>query len=83
MPVRRHPGRAVDWAHLRARIGRDSGGVERRILDGVAHSEHVVVAHRFDVQQCAAVVQMKFAVPAVVNGVAEVHELGRSADVEL
>ena len=76
-------GAAGGLGALRARIGRHRGGVERRVFDGVAHAEHVVVAHRFHVEQRAAVVQLEFAVPAVVDGVAEVHELRRRADVEL
>ena len=59
------------------------GGVERRVLDVVAHAADVVLAHRLDVQQRAAVVEVELAVPAVVHGVAEVHELRRRADVEL
>ena len=59
------------------------GGVERRVLDVVAHAPDVVLAHRLDVEQRAAVVQVELAVPAVVHGVAEVHELRRGADVEL
>ena len=64
-------------------VGRHRGGVERRVLDGVAHAEDVLLAHRLHVQQGAAVVQLEFAVPAVVDGVAEIHELRRGADVEL
>ena len=41
------------------------------------------VAHRLHIEQRAAVVEVEFAVPAVVDGVAEIHELRRSADVEL
>ena len=70
-------------AHLGAGVGRHRGGVERRVLDGVAHPEHVLLAHRLDVEQGAAVVEVEFAVPAVVDGVAEIHELRRGADVEL
>ena len=44
---------------------------------------HVVRAHRLDIDQRAAVVEVELAVPRVVHGVAEVHELRRSADVEL
>lgn len=51
MPVRGFAGRAVDGPHLGARIGGHRGGVEGRVLDGVAHPEHVVRAHRFDVEQ--------------------------------
>ena len=83
MPVRRNPRRAMDGTHLRSRIGRHRGGVECRIFDGVAHTEDVLVAHRLYVQQRAAVVELELAVPAVVDGVAEVHELRRSADIEL
>ena len=41
------------------------------------------LAHRLHVEQGAAVVEVEFAVPAVVDGVAEIHELRWSADVEL
>ena len=83
MPIRRRPRRPVDGAHLGARVGRHRGGVERRILDGVAHPEDVLLAHRLHVEQGAAVVEVEFAVPAVVDGVPEIHELRRGADVEL
>ena len=53
------------------------------ILDVVAHAADVVLTHRLDVQQRAAVVEVELAVPPVVHGVAEVHELRRGADVEL
>ena len=43
----------------------------------------VVRAHRLDVHQRAAVVELELAVPRVVDGVPEVHELRRRADVEL
>ena len=52
-------------------------------LDVVAHALHVVRAHRLDVHQGSAVVELEFAVVWVVDGVAEVHELRGSADVEL
>ena len=45
--------------------------------------DDVVLAHRLDVHQRAAVVELELAVPRVVHGVAEVHELRRRADVEL
>ena len=83
MPVRREPGRAVDGTHLRARIGCDRGRVEGRVLDGVAHAEDVIGTHRLDIEQRPAVVEMELAMPAIVNGVAEIHELGRCPDVEL
>ena len=83
MPVGRHPRRPVNGSHLRPAVGRHRGGVERRVLDVVAHAADVVLAHRLDVEQRAAVVKVEFAVPAVVHGVAEVHELRRGADVEL
>ena len=73
----------MDGTHLRAGVGRHRGSVKRRIFDGVAHPEDVLVAHRLHVEQRAAVVEVEFAVPAVVDGVAEVHELRRRADVEL
>ena len=49
----------------------------------MAHAEDVVVTHRLHVEQRAAVVEVEFAVPAVVQGVTEIHELRRSTDVEL
>src|SRR5271168_711318 len=83
MPVGRNPGRTVDGTHLRSRVGRYRCGVERRILDGVAHTEDVLVAHRLHVEQRTAMVEVELAVPAVVNGVTKIHELRRSANVEL
>ena len=68
---------------LRPAVGGHRGGVEGRVLDVVAHAADVVLAHRLDVEQRAAVVEVELAVPAVVHGVAEVHELRRRADVEL
>ncbi len=76
-------GRPVDRADLRLAVGGDRGGVEGGVLDVVAHALDVVLAHRLDVDQRAAVVEVELAVPAVVHGVAEVHELRRCADVEL
>lgn len=70
-------------AHLGLGVGGHRGGVERGVLDVVAHALDVVGAHRLDVEQGAAVVEVELAVPAVVDGVAEVHELRRRADVEL
>ena len=78
-----HSRRPVDGTHLRAWVGRDRGGVEGRVLDGVAHSEDVVVAHRLHIEQRAAVVEVELAVPPVVHGIAKVHELRWGADVEL
>jgi hypothetical protein len=83
MPVGRNPGRAVNGTHLRSRICCHCGRVEGRVLDGVAHSEDVLVAHRLHVQQRAAVVEVELAVPAIMDGVTEIHELGRRTDVEL
>ncbi len=81
--VRRRAWRAVNGPHLGARVGRHSRGVERGVLDVVAHAAHVVLTHGFHVEQGAAVVQVELPVPAVVHDVAEVHELRRRADVEL
>ena len=64
-------------------IGGQRGGVEGRVLDVVAHAADVVLAHRLDVEQRAAVIEVELAVPAVVHDVAEIHELRRGADVEL
>ena len=75
--------RPVDRPDLRLRVGRDGGRVERRVLDVVAHRDDVLLPHRLDVHQRAAVVEVELAVPAVVHGVAEVHELRRRPDVEL
>ena len=83
MPVGRRPRRPVDRAYLGLAVGGQRGGVERRVLDVVAHAVDVVLAHRLDVEQRPAVVEVELAVPAVVHGVAEVHELRRRADVEL
>ena len=64
-------------------VGGQRGGVERGVLDVVAHAADVVLAHRLDVHQRTAVVEVELAVPPVVHGVAEVHELRRGTDVEL
>ncbi len=83
VPIGRYPRRPVDRPDLRPAVGGHRGRVERGILDVVAHAADVVLAHRLDVEQRAAVVEVELAVPAVVDGVAEVHELRRCADVEL
>ena len=83
VPVGRGPRRPVDRPDLRLAVGGHRGGVEGGVLDVVAHAADVVLAHRLDVEQRAAVVEVELAVPAVVHGVAEVHELRRRADVEL
>ena len=56
-----HARRAVDGADLGAWIGDDRGGVERRVLDLVAHPDHLLLAHRLDVHQRAAVRQPELA----------------------
>ena len=81
--VGRRARRTVHGPHLRVRVGGHGGGVEGGVLDVVAHAAHVVLAHRLDVEQRAAVVEVELAVGLVVHGVAEVHELGGSADLEL
>lgn len=82
-PVRGHPGRAVDRPHLGTRVGGDGRGVEGRVLDVVAHRHHVVGAHRFDIHQRAAVVEPELAVVVIGDQEPEVHELRRSADIDL
>ncbi len=77
------PGRPVNGPDLRPPIGRDGRRVERRILDVVAHATHVILAHRFPRPAAPAVVEVELSVPAIVHGVAEVHELRRCPDVEL
>ena len=64
-------------------IGGHRGGVEGGVLDVVAHALDVIGAHRLDVHQRTAVVEVELAVPPVVHGVAEVHELRWRTDVEL
>lgn len=49
----------------------------------MAHRRDVLVPHRLDVHQRAAVAQLKAAVAVVVDDKPEVHELGRRTDVEL
>jgi len=83
MTVGRLAGRTVDGTHLGARVGGYSGCLEGGGLNVVAHAPDVVGAHRFDIEQSTAVVEVELAVPAVVDGVAEIHELRRCADVEL
>ena len=75
--------RPVDGRICALRLVASGGGVERGVLDVVAHAAHVVLAHRLDVQQRTAVVEVELAVPAVMHGIAEVHELRRGTDVEL
>ena len=54
----------MDRPHLRVRVGRARGRVERRVLDVVAHAVHEVLAHRLDVHERAAVVEPELAVLA-------------------
>src|SRR3954471_1312149 len=75
MPIGRDPGWPVDRPYLSPAVRGERGGVECRVLDVVAHATDVFLAHRFDVEQRAAVVELKLAMPTVVHGVAEVHEL--------
>jgi hypothetical protein len=73
----------VDGTDLGPGIGGCGGGVERRVLDVVAHGFDVVGSHRLDVHQRTTVVEVELAVVVVGDDVPEVHELGRSADVDL
>ena len=82
-PVGRHPGRAVDRAHLGPGIGGGGGGVEGRILDVVAHGDDVLGPHRFHVHEGPAMVQPELSVVMVGDLVAEVHELGWCTHVDL
>ena len=82
-PVGRDPWWPVDRPDLCSGVGGGGGGVERGVLDVVAHRPDVVGSHRLDVHQGAAVVEVELAVVVVGHGVAEVHELGRGADVDL
>ena len=75
--------RAVDGSHPKPRVRRPPGGVEGGVLDVVTHGDHELLAHRLDVHQGAAVVEVEQAVVVVDDRVAEVHELGGCADVEL
>ncbi len=83
LTVCRGPGRPVNRTHLALTVGGQRGGIKGRVLDVVAHTTHVVLAHRLDVEQRPAVIEVELAVPAIMNRVAEIHELGRGADVEL
>lgn len=49
----------------------------------MTHPEDILFAHRLHVEQGAAVVQLEFAVPTVVDRVAEIHELRWRTDIEL
>ena len=73
----------MDRPHLRSWVGGYRRRVERGVLDVVAHALDVVRAHRLHIEQGAAMVEVELAVPAVVHGVAEVHELRRRTDVKL
>ncbi len=81
--VGRGARRAVDRSDERVRVRGERGGVERRVLDGVAHAVHPLVAHRLDVHERAAVVEPELAVLVVVDPDAEVHVLGWRPDVDL
>jgi hypothetical protein len=73
----------MDRPDPRVRVRRQGRGVERGVLDVVAHPHHVLLAHRLDVHERAAVRQLELAVVTIAHGEAEVHELWRRADVEL
>ena len=83
LPVGGQAGWPMDRTHLGLGIGGHRGGVEGGVLDVVAHALHIVRAHRLNIEQSAAVIEMELTVPAVMNGIAEVHELRRGADIEL
>ena len=83
LPAGRHTRRAVHGPHLRTRVRRAGGRVEGGVLDRVTHAVHVFLAHRFDVEQRAAVREPELAVVRVVDAAAEVHEVRGGADVEL
>ena len=59
------------------------GGVEGRVLDVVAHAPHHVFAHREHVGERTAGAEPELAVVAIVELVADVHELVGEADIEL
>ncbi|MCB1291885.1 MAG: cutinase family protein [Mycobacterium sp.] len=63
---------SVDRPHPGPGIGGDRGGVERRVLDVVAHRLDEAVADRLDVQQGAAVVDMLMGIPPLGNKVGDV-----------
>ena len=82
-PVGRRARRPMDRPHLRSWVGGHRSGVKGGVLDVMTHALHVIRAHRFHVEQGTAVVEVEFAVPPVMHGVAEIHELRRRTDVEL
>ncbi len=82
-PVGRHPWGAMDGADPGLWVGGHRRGLERRILDVVAHGDDVVGAHGLDVHQRPAVVEPELSVVVIGDPVAEVHELRWRADVEL
>jgi hypothetical protein len=83
LPVGGGAWRAVNRPDLCVGVSGHRRRVEGGVFDVVAHAAHVVLAHRLDVEQRPAVVEVELAVPPVVHGVAEVHELRRRTDVEL
>ena len=76
MTIRRCPRWAVDGTHPEAGVRRPPCGVERGVFDVVAHGHDEIVPHRLDVHQGPTVVQVEGAVVIVLDGQAEVHELG-------
>ncbi len=66
-PVGRGPRRPVDGPHAGPRVGGAGRGVERGVLDVVAHRHHEGVAHGLHVHQRAAVVEPELAVLVVVD----------------
>ncbi|SLB84680.1 Uncharacterised protein [Mycobacteroides abscessus subsp. abscessus] len=65
------------------RVGRDGRRIESRILDVVTHRGHELIAQRLDVHECSTMIEPEFTVQRIVDPVSKVHELWRSADIEL
>src|SRR5262249_1228049 len=81
--IGRRARRPVDRTAARARIGRNGGGVERRVLDGVAHRAHGGLAVALDLEERATALQPEEPPAAVRELIAHVHVLVRETDVEL
>ena len=73
----------MDGAAAGARVGRDGAGVERRILDGVAHRAHRRLAVLLDLEERAAAHQPERAALVALEVVVHVHVLMREPDIEL
>ena len=83
MAIGRTARRTVHRGHAGLGVGGAGGGFEGGVFDGVAHGQHEVVPHGFDIHECPAMVEAELAVVGVMDGVAEVQKFRGCADVEL